>query len=137
MSSFYLIQIDDVFLTRDGTETGRACLLSVAGASDLLNNFSGNITPAVDGTPIVQTFETGTKGKILEIKVDVLLAEVWSSIVNLINAALLAGETVNIIGAGDIGDFDVDCFPLLPKPFEANEFIEGRINNAVFRFITT
>jgi hypothetical protein len=137
MSEFYLVKIDDVFLTRDGTETGRACLLTVSGASDLLNIFSGNVTLAIDGTPIVQMFETGTKGKTLEIKVDVLLSDVWTSLVNLINTALSEGETLNIIGTGDITNFNVNAVPLLPKPFEANEFVNGRIKDAIFRFITT
>lgn len=136
MAEFYSVKIGSVYLTRDGTASGRACLLSVSGASDLLQTVSGNVQFAVDGTPIIQTFETGTKGKILEIKVEVLLTAVWASIVGLINAALSDGTTINLVGTGDIGNFDVDCFPLMPRPFEANEFINGRIENAIFRFVS-
>jgi hypothetical protein len=134
---FYKIKIGSLWLTKDGLETGDECKLSVSGASDLLDSFSGSVNIAADGTPIVQTFETGTKGKILEIKVSTVYADVWTSIVNLINTALGDSATINITGAGVVGDFDVDCFPLLPKPFEATEFINGRIKDAIFRFITT
>lgn len=137
MASFYKIKIGSIWLTADGSENADQCKSSVSGASDLLNNFTGSVTPAVDGTPIVQIFEIGTKGKILEIKVTRLYTSVWQSLIASIQDALSSGETINLIGTGDIGDFDVECIPLLPKPFEASEFINGRIENAIFRFITT
>jgi hypothetical protein len=136
MARVYRLKIGDVYLTKTGLVDGIPCELSISGASDLLNTFSGSVTPAIDGTPIVQVFETGTKGKVLEIKVTRLYTAVWQSLVELIQTSLSEGETINLIGTGDIGNFDVDCFPFLPKPFEANEFSNGRIENAVFRFIT-
>lgn len=137
MSRFYKIKFNNLWLTADGTENALACKLSVSGTSDLLNTFSGNVVQAVDGTPIVQIFETGTRGRILEMKVLWLNAAVWTSVVALINTAMADSATINIVGTGDIGNFDVDCFPLLPRPFEATEFINGRIKDAIFRFITT
>ena len=137
MARFYKIKINGGWLTEDGSENDLPCKLSVSGVSKLLNTFSGNTVQAIDGTPITQIFETETRGKILEIIVLWLYAPVWNSVVDLINTALAEPATMNIVGTGDIGNFDVDCVPLLPKPFEASEFINGRIKDATFRFMTT
>lgn len=137
MAKFYTIQLDDVYLTDTGATGGNPCKLALTGADALLSPFSGSTTISADGSPINQIFETGGKGKTLEIRPLILMQSVWTDIVSLINTALADSATINIKGTGDIGVFDVNALPLLPRPFEAQEFKNGRIKNAVFRFITT
>lgn len=135
---FYKIRIGGVWLTENGAQNALACKLSVAGADALLIYAPVNSATvlAVDGTPI-NIFVGTSAGRILEIRVLVLAKDVWNLLVAEINTALENGSTINLTGTGDIGDFDVDCLPLLPKPFEAAEFKNERIKNSIFRFITT
>lgn len=137
MAKFYTIQLDDIFLTDTGQESGDPCKLEVDGADALLFPFTGSTIISVDGTPINQVFETETRGRVLEIKPLVLTTELWTDIVALINTALGNSGTINIIGTGDIGNFVADAKPLMPRPFEAKEFKNGRVKNTIFRFITT
>lgn len=135
MARFYRIQIGAVHLTSDGTNAGIPCKLAVSGADALLQTHKGQTIVANDGTPVNQLFAI-TKGKPLEISVEVLPESVWNSLVSLINTALTNETTINIIGTGDVGDFDEDFLPLMPEPFSAAEFINSRIKNSIFRFIT-
>ncbi len=137
MTRFYRIKLDSIYLTETGLTSGTPCKLQLTGAGELLSNFTGSVTPSVDGTPVAQIFETGTRGKVLEIKIETLLTNVWESVLALINTALEDSATINIIGTGDVGSFDVDAIPLLPRPFEAEAFINGRLKNVILRFITT
>ncbi len=137
MAKFYTIQLDDVYLTDTGLESGDPCKLEVTGADALLFPFTGSTIISVDGTPVNQVFAAETRGRVLEIKPLVIAAELWTDIVALINTALGNSGTINIIGTGDIGNFDVEALPLMPRPFEAKEFKNGRIKNPIFRFITT
>ncbi len=137
MSRFYRVKFDSIYLSSDGTISGIPAKLQVNGASELLSNFTGSVIQAVDGTPVVQIFETGSKGKTLEIKIEThIYTALWNSIVALINTALENSVSINVVGVGDIGDFNVDALPLLPRPFEAEGFENGRILKPIFRFIT-
>lgn len=132
---FYRIQLNNIYLTDDATSAGVPCKLSVTGAAAVAQTRTGQTTIAADGTPVNQTFAAAA-GKVLEIKVETLTAAVWADIILLFNDALSNSATINIVGTGEIGNFDVSVLPLLPKPFEASEFTNGRIKNAVFRFVT-
>lgn len=136
MAEFYSIQLNSIYLTKTGLANGRACLLTLAGADALLQTKTGQTTQAADGTPYAQIVDY-TVGKVLEMRVETIMSGVWEQVVELINNALENSQTIQMIGSGDIGDFSVSVMPLLPRPFEAQEFIEERIRNAVFRFITT
>ncbi len=136
MAKFYEIQIGAIYLTGTGLVSGEKCKLGVTGADALRSNFTGSTIVSIDGTPINQIFETN-RGKILEIVVSILTQSVFTGVVALINTALSNSGTIRIIGIGDIGNFDVFAVPLLPRPFEAQEFKNGRIKNVIFRFITT
>lgn len=134
---FYRVKFDDIFLTKDGTNSAIPAKLQVVGADALLSPFTGSTIISIDGTPVNQVFEVETKGRTLEVRVETYLLEpVWESIVELINDRLADGGTINVVGAGDVGDFDVDAKPLLPRPFEAQEFENERILKPIFRFIT-
>lgn len=132
MAKFYKIRLNSIYLTSDGTNTGDPVKLSVSGA-DALGGVSGVTIPTVGGA-VNQLFGTS---KPIEIRVLTHISEaLWNSLVALINTALENSETINLIGTGDTGDFQRNVQPLLPKPFEAQDFRNGRILTPIFRFIT-
>lgn len=137
---FYRIKFDSIYLSNDGLNgTGSIpAKLTAPGADALLSSFTGSTVISIDGTPIQQIFETGSAGKNLEVRVETYLYKpVWELIIELINEALENDGTINVVGTGDIGNFDVAARPLLPRPFEAEGFENGRILKPIFRFITT
>jgi len=135
MSRFYDIRIHGVFLTEDGTSSGLPCKLSVENVEDLLTTVAGNVQPSANGTPIFQLVEW-TAGKQFAVRVSILTKDVWLILCELLNTTLEDGAAISIAGAGDTGDFTVSAKPFPQKPFAAERFINGRIINAVFRFIT-
>lgn len=137
---FYRVKFNSIHLSSDGANGANSipAKLSVPGADALLSNLTGSTNVSIDGTPVQQIFELGSAGKILEVRVETHLYQpVWASIVELINEALANDDTINVVGTGDIGNFDVSAQPLLPRPFEAKDFENNRILKPIFRFITT
>ena len=135
MSRFYDIRIHGIFLTEDGTTAGLPCKLSVENVEDLLTTVAGNVRLSANGTPIFQLVEW-TAGKQFAVRVSTLTKDVWLSLCELLNTTLEEDVAISIEGSGDIGDFTVSAKPFPQKPFAAEAFINGRIINAVFRFIT-
>lgn len=132
---FYRIKIGDIYLTRNGLMNGDACKLKVIGADALLNPFRQTIRKSLNFTPKMKTFNAGTKGIDLTIEVETyVLKAVWEDLIELKNTAVENKETLNIIGTGDIGNFNVEALPL---EFTAPDFENGRILKPVFRFVTT
>lgn len=133
MSRSYRIQFDSIYLTSDGTNAGEPVKVAVGDPSALKLEYTGTTIETVGGA-VNQLFKIP---KPVEIRVLTHLSEiVWEAIVALINTALENSATINIKGVGDIGDFDIDALPLLPRPFEAQDFANGRIKTPIFRFIT-
>jgi len=135
MSRFYDIQINGIFLTDDGTDSGLGCKLSVENVEDLLKTVAGFVQLSAKGTPQFQLVEW-TAGKQFAVRVSTLTKDVWLDLVELLNTALEEDDTLIIAGSGDTGDFTVSAKPFPQKTFAAERFINGRIINAVFRFIT-
>ncbi|HEY0048193.1 MAG TPA: hypothetical protein VGB68_02830 [Pyrinomonadaceae bacterium] len=135
MSRFYKIQLDSIYLTSDGTETGTPCKLEVPNAAALMLPFTGTTVPAADGTPVTQILES-VKGIAFEIKINVLTADVWEDVKTLIITALENSDTIEITATGDAGDFTVEAEPVLPQPFLFESFINDRIKGITLRFMT-
>lgn len=135
MARFYQIQIASVYLTSDGTAAGDPCKLNVPGVEDLLTTITGAAIPAIGGGSVLQLVPW-TAGKQLQIEVETVMEDVWNDLVDLILDALTNDTSFTIIGTGDIGDFSVSVKPFPIKPFSAPGFRNGRIKNAVFKFIT-
>lgn len=135
MSRFYIAQIDTIFLSSDGTNTGTPCKLQISGADDLITPITGRAEPSANGTPIFQNF-AWTAGKQFEINIETINAEQWDALKTLINDSLAENETFTVTGTGDAGNFSVTAAPLPQKPFSAVAFINGRIKGATLRLIT-
>lgn len=136
---FYEIKIDDVFLTESGAaanSTNLLCKLQLQGANRLRSNYKRIRLPdSIDGDPIFQVVEVGSKGKQLTITIGVLLTSVLTSVIEIIENQNETGETCNIVGTGATGNFNVSCVPD-EIPYEFGEFKGNRVRNVVLRFVT-
>jgi hypothetical protein len=138
MPNFYRVSIDDIALSSTGTESGVPCFLEVTNVEDLLTEVTGTVIEAINAAPVIQMMPW-TSGKQFDVRVEILNTPQWTAIKNLITAAQAAAfpnDRFTVAGTGDIGDFTVTVKPFPVKPFAAASFGHGRINNAVFRFIT-
>jgi hypothetical protein len=132
---FYKVQIDDIYLTSDGTAAGDECKLEVSNVEDLLTTVAGTVTPSIGGAPVIQTIPW-TSGKQFDVRVTVLNKPQWEALKTLLNDSLSGGSTFTVAGTGDIGDFSVNVRAFPQKPFAAARFKNERIYGVVLRFIT-
>lgn len=132
MARFYRIQLDSIYLTSDGTVSGVPCKLEIPEVSDVIDGFAQNPVIANNGEVVHQTFEQ-INGKIFNIAVEVMTKTLWESLKTLRDTALGSSLTINVIGTGDIGDFDIEAIPL---KFLSNQFITDRIKDVTLSFIS-
>lgn len=133
MANFYRINIDSIYLTSTGLVGGIPCKLDIPNADSLFDDFAQNPVIANDGTPLVQIFENGNSGKQIDINIEVMPKTVWESLLALRNTAKTNSDTTQIVGIGDIGNFDVGAIPL---KFSAKSFTNSRIKEITLSFIT-
>lgn len=132
---FYKIQIDTIFLSRDGTDAAPYCKLQVTNAEDLLTTVIGQPTPSADGR-VVSNLAPWTRGKQFEIEVEVLTGAVFGALKTLINTHLAADSSFDVTGTGDGGNFSETVKPNPVKPFSFQRFLNGRVYGVTLRFIT-
>lgn len=137
MARYNLIKIGTIYLTNDGTQTGKECKTSVTGLNLLKTTKIGNIQYAADGTPHANLIEVGQKGVPIEITVDWLAKTVFDNINTTINDALNNMTTINVIITGDTGTFNVNVIPGLAEPIDWAGFSSGIIKGAKYKFVTT
>lgn len=137
MARFYTLQLDTLYLTDDGTATGRPCKLRISGLAGLRVAYGGVSAPSADGTPYTVAFSR-VKGQRLAVTIDYLPATVFDSIVTAINQALENNSTITAIGNGDEGDFNLEVTPALPEPIAlSGEFSNGILRNVTLNFIVS
>ena len=142
MAQNFKINFGGIWITSDGTETGRACKLEIRGASAILNAVIGNTTDANDGQPFNESPLTPTGGgRPLEIVISKLSTGVYDDLKALLDAAALADppdDEFNITAAGEPGSFDVDVIPFLnPQYLDFGLFIDGNVKTVTIRVKTT
>lgn len=133
MPSFYRIQIDSIHLTSTGAAGGIPCKLEVPAADSLFDNYVQNTVLANDGSVIVQLFQIDNKGKQIDINIEVMPKTVWEQLLSARNTALTNQTTINIVGTGDIGNFDALAIPL---KYSAKRFLNSRIYEVTLSFVT-
>jgi hypothetical protein len=110
MARSYKVQIDSVWLTDDGTETGKPCRITIEGINGLIVANVGNVTVSDDGTPFRETPQTPTGGgRPFAIKAAWLNSTQFDAIKAVLDAAALAGSAFQVTGTGTPGDFDVQA----------------------------
>lgn len=107
MSEIYKVKIGDVYLTSDGTETGRGCLLEILNISKLRELYKKTVIETIGGA-VVQTFDSGA-GVLFAVAVYRIYKTVGDLLVDLYNESSATGATVvfEAVGGGNI-DFSFD-----------------------------
>lgn len=138
MAEFYKIKVGDLWLSKDGLETGLPCRLTIDNVEDILVDFVGQSYPSASGKRISQLVPAADTE--FAIKIDQLTAAVYASLKTLANANLArqaseSNANIAVIGTGDTGNFSVNAVFNPTKPFKAESFLEGRIFDIQLKFI--
>lgn len=129
MAKFYKFQINDFYLTSDGSVNGDLCKTNVSGVSDLRADFKKTLIQNFDGSQTAQVYEFDSN-KLIEIQIQSLPETIGEQLVTLFNSL----ETVDVIGSGgDTGDFSSVCEIV---SFDYKEFKNGRWKNCILRLLT-
>lgn len=146
MAEYYEIQIDDIFLTKDGLEKaagiGQRCALQVDGVPALQSAYVKTRQNDMRNNPVIQKTEIGTagSGRGLPIVVSIvgkLPVETAEMITALHRSREVTDTVIRLIGTDtDTPDFDVFVLP------DVNDFTWGQPDGfgnylgAVLRYVT-
>lgn len=133
MAEYNRVKIEDLYLTSDGTEIGRACKVDIPSLAAKRPMFRRTVVLPIEGPPKVQLFEN-LIGEQLSLTIFVIHKEEFDNLVEIIDAADLSDGIINIqLSGGDYGDFDLDCvLENFDQP--SGEFFDGRIPGLVMTF---
>lgn len=142
MAEYYEIQIDDIYLSKDGLEhaagIGSRCALNVEGVPGLQSNYRKNKFLDFRGNPILLKTNVGTAGREIVITVTGKLpAAVALQIIALHQASELNDTVIRLQGNdADTPDFDHYVLPDV-EPFTWTGFDGfGNYLGAVLRYVT-
>lgn len=135
MAKFYTVQLDDLYLTSDGSSSGTPCKLELDGVAFARQTVAGNVDFRADGSPVFQTIALST-GKPLRVSIVTVVESVLDSLVDNLNDALETETPIAFVAVGDSGDLAVNVLPDPSEPIRFGEFRNGLIKNVVLRFIT-
>jgi hypothetical protein len=147
MAKEYLISITGtvsgspvtVWLTDDGTNTGRRCRSSIPAAAALFSPASGNTTVAAGGSAFNEIPLTVGGGRPFEIQIPSFQTARYTAIKNLIDAiAVDESATLTVTLTGETGAATATARPHFnPLPYDFGRFVSGWIKGFVLRLITT
>lgn len=141
MAREYLVSIQfgltTVWLTSDGTGSGRRCKTEIPAADQLFEDESGNTTVAAGGSPFTELSDSAGGGRPIEIAIPNCPTDRLSDLQDLHAAAGAAGE-LEITIAGEPGSVTVSAIQHYnPVPIGFGRFTAGNMKNVVLRYITT
>lgn len=137
MARYNLIQLGTIYLTSNGLSNGSPCKTQVNGLSPLKTDKTGQVFSSANGTPYAQLVDVDNKGTIIEIITEWMSKTVFDSIVTLINNTKNSAISITLVIAGDLGTFNLSVIPGIPDDIIVDEFRNGYIKGAKFRFVTT
>ncbi|SRR5258706_16358363 len=110
MARYYRVKIGSIYLTHDGTNTGRPCKVDVEGVNGLILPDTGNVATGADGTPFREIPLTPTgAGRPFVIIAAFLVSSVYASLKAALDSAAGSNADFNVTGSGLPGDFDADA----------------------------
>lgn len=141
MARNYLISIQQgattVWLTSNGTNTGRPCRTRIPQIADLLEAISGNTTVADDGSPFTEQPLSSGGGRPFEIQIPNCPPARYSALIALKDAAGAAGEYTIAFASGTPGNVTVTAIAHWnPTPIGFDGFGTNVVKNVALRFIT-
>jgi hypothetical protein len=137
-----LIQIGTIWLTEDGTNTGRRYKTRIPNLARLIPVKIGQKIVAIDGTPHMNSIRPNTKNIVLgiELLVDIDKAR-FDQIVTAINTALNTNSSMALNISGHTGNFALTAKPSIPDAIAFPSEFSGdtgseHIKGTVFTFYT-
>lgn len=143
MARYFLISIQQgattVWLTSDGTNTGRRCRAICPEIATLFEPESGNTTVAAGGSPFTESPLSAEGGRPFEIQIPFCPTARFDELVSLKDAAGPAGEYTIEFDDGEPGSKTVTAIAFYnPVPIGFSpQFSPDYVRDVVLRFITT
>jgi hypothetical protein len=142
MAKYYLISIEQgattVWLTSDGTNTGRRCRTVIPQMAAILEPESGNTTVAAGGSPFTESPLSAEGGRPFEIQIPNCPKARYDALVALKDAAGPAGEYTIAFDDGTPGDKTVTAIAHYnPQPIGFDAWGTDVVRGVQLRFITT
>jgi len=134
MARFNLIQIEDIYLTSDGTSGGSRCKNEIPDLIRLRTAKRRTLVDLIEGPSQVQLFDN-LIGESFTIRVQYIKKSVLDDVIEIIDLADSNHEFITVkITGGDIGEFDLEC------QFEAitggSQFSNGIVKSVDISFKT-
>ena len=130
MADHNKVQIETLYLTNDGTQSGEACLVEIPELASLRPAKRRTVIQCL-GAPQVQLFD-GLIGEPLTLKIFLLHTDEWDDLITLIDAADTNGTTLTVkITDSELGDFDLEC--VVESITQSGEFSDDRIPSVELR----
>lgn len=125
------VQIEDIYLTEDGTSGSRSCRVDIPNLSGLRPSKRATAIQAI-GTPQIQLFNN-LIGEFIVISPLVLSTTTFEALVTLINTSQTNKTTLTVKIDSDQGDFDLECaYSGMTNPTESSD---SRITGLQITFI--
>src|SRR5690606_22552588 len=132
MAEYNRVQIEDLYLTDDGTNTGTPCLVEIPELAALRPAKRRTVIQCL-GAPQVQLFDN-LIGEALTLKIFLLHTDEWEDVIEIIDTADTNGTTITVkITDGELGEYDLECV-MDANPVQPGEFTDDRIPTVELRF---
>ncbi|MBX3266427.1 MAG: hypothetical protein KF831_06940 [Acidobacteria bacterium] len=118
------VQIEDLYLTSDGTSGGLPCRVEIDGIARLRPAFRRTVVLPIEGKPFAQLFDN-LIGEQLTMSIFVLKADEYEDLITIIDAADAGDGEIQVRIEGETGDLDLQC--VLESFSQQGEFDEDRI----------
>lgn len=136
MARFNAVKLNTIYFTSSGLAGATACKLSVKGLDQFLQTRRASVSRDLNNVPYRQQSNFAGKGFDVEITVEILPQAVFNSINAAINAACENSQTLALEITGDTGTFNLSVIPNAAPIKMSGEFINGRIKQVTYSFVT-
>lgn len=102
------VQINDLFLTSDGTAAGVWCRTRVENEAAFASSLAVNTVLSVDATPLSQILDRSLRGIPFTVVIEYCPESLLESLIAAFNAALISSGTVRVV-CDSLTDFDVEA----------------------------
>jgi hypothetical protein len=136
---YALIQINDVYLTRDGLSSGAPCKISIDGLDKLAIDSRIGVIKALSGKPYLQAV-TGVLGQLIAFKYEQMEQSVYDDIVAIIQA-FVTNQTAITLNVSNSPYGTLSNVSIVPDEdpvrHPENEFQGTSLKNGSFHFLTS
>lgn len=130
---FYTVKIGDLWLTKDGSETGKPCKLEIQNVEQLWMDKTGSAGQAADGSIFRQLVDV--HGVRIQISVRQIMKDVFDDLLELLNEVNNTGASLPLLISGKTKDLAVSCTVDPEAPVAARDFLFNRINQVSIKLI--